>query len=506
MIVLFISCCGFGAPGVLPVAPVVSRMENIAQDAPAAQDKPAGQDKPAPLPEAPAASQEAPDCRQLFEDALKAVTGLKSGSYDARFFGMGLVEDKAPKIKGSVVFAPIGGDDPLGAKVEIRGGYGEEGKSNPFRLAYDGTTCAILFEKDQVVFQGNPREQRDVIRREEIRLLLKDYVPSDYQFQHALNAKTYKYEGKQDVEGVSCHVVSTEFEPEKSRNLPAYYETREVFRARWFLAVDDHLPRRVEWKSARIPDITGKHAEAGTALVLSNLKVNIALDAKAFELPKANPAPQPPAGSPPAETSKPQAGDGGTHSPSGSADPGAASIPAGGVPAAANLPPSLDVPSPDDGTGKRTRKHDRLEEGELAPDWELADFDGKKHKLSDFRGKVVLLDFWATWCKPCILAMPGIEQLQQSYKDKGVVVIGMNVEDEVQVARDFLRQKPAKYPQLAEAGAVSRQYRIFGLPGFVVIDAEGKVTLRMSGWGSDSQQRITDKLDAAVKAMAKPAG
>lgn len=500
MIVFFLSSwCWFGAGGVLPVAPVVGRMEVLSQDAPA-------QDKPAPKPEEPVAPPQTPDCGQLFEDALKAVTGLKSGSYDARFFGMGLVEDKAPKIKGSVVFALIGGDDPLGAKVEIRGGYGEEGKSNPFHLAYDGTTCAILFEKDQVVFQGNPREQRDAIRREELRLLLKDFIPSEYQFQHALNAKSYKYEGKQDVEGVSCHVVSTEFEPEKSRNLPAYNETREVFRARWFLGVEDHLPRRVEWKSARIPDITGKHAEAGTALVLSNLKVNIALDSKAFELPKVKTSPEPAPTAPPTGAPKPQAGDGGTNSANGSAGPGASPVPAGGVPAAASLPPSLDVPPPDDGTGKRPRKHDRLEEGEVAPDWELADFDGKKHKLSDFRGKVVLLDFWATWCKPCILAMPGIEQIQESYKDKGVVVLGMNVEDEVQVARDFFRQKPAKYPQLAAAGPVSRQYRIFGLPGFVVIDAEGRVALRLSGWGSDSQQRIKDKLDAALKAMAKPTG
>ncbi|MCC7293129.1 MAG: TlpA family protein disulfide reductase [Phycisphaerales bacterium] len=506
MIVLLISCCGFGAPGVLSVAPAVCAIEALAQEAPAAQDKPAGESKPAAPPEAPVAPPEAPDCKQLFQDALKAVTGVKSGSYDARFFGAGLAEEKAPKLKGSVVFALIGGDDPLGAKVDIRGGYGEEGKSNPFHLAYDGTTCAILFEKDQVVFQGNPREQRDVIRREELRLLLKDFVPSEYQFQHALNAKSYKYEGKQDVEGVSCHVISTEFEPEKSRNLPVNHESREVFRARWFLAVEDHLPRRVEWKSVRLPDITGKHAEAGVALVLSNLKVNLALDSKAFELPKVGTTPEPAPSPPPSEGSKPQAGAGGTPSASGSADPGASTNPASSPPTAANLPPSLDVPPPNDGTGKRPRKHDRLEEGEPAPDWELADFDGKKHKLSGFRGKVVLLDFWATWCKPCILAMPGIEQIQESYKDKGVVVLGMNVEDQVQVARDFLRQKPAKYPQLAEAGAVSRQYRIFGLPGFVVIDADGKVVLRMSGWGSDSQTRITDKLDAAVKAMAKPAG
>ena len=105
-----------------------------------------------------------------------------------------------------------------------------------------------------------------------------------------------------------------------------------------------------------------------------------------------------------------------------------------------------------------------------------------------------------------MLAMPVIEQLQESFKSKGVVVLGMNVEDEVQVARDFVRQKPAKYLQMAEAGAVSRQYRVFSLPGFVVIDADGKVALRMSGWGSDSQQRLTEKIEAAVKAMPKPAG
>src|SRR5258708_1011584 len=64
-----------------------------------------------------------------------------------------------------------------------------------------------------------------------------------------------------------------------------------------------------------------------------------------------------------------------------------------------------------------------------APEWELKDADGKGVKLSDFKGKVVVLDFWATWCGPCRMEIPGFVELQKQYRDKGLVVIGVSLDE-----------------------------------------------------------------------------
>ena len=66
--------------------------------------------------------------------------------------------------------------------------------------------------------------------------------------------------------------------------------------------------------------------------------------------------------------------------------------------------------------------------GAELPDFTFSDFDGKKHKLSEFRGKFVLIDFWATWCKPCLADIPHLKELSEKYKDKGFEILGMDSE------------------------------------------------------------------------------
>src|SRR5664279_2139807 len=84
--------------------------------------------------------------------------------------------------------------------------------------------------------------------------------------------------------------------------------------------------------------------------------------------------------------------------------------------------------------------------GNLAPDFTLTDIDGKKLALSDYRGKVVLLDFWATWCTPCRAEIPHFVEYQNAYRDQGLQVVGISMDDDVKPVRPFYQEYKMNYP------------------------------------------------------------
>lgn len=114
--------------------------------------------------------------------------------------------------------------------------------------------------------------------------------------------------------------------------------------------------------------------------------------------------------------------------------------------------------------------------GTAAPDFTLSDLNGNTWKLSDLRGKAVLLDFWATWCLPCRVDMPHIEALHREFKDGGLVVLGVNGEDSQQPAA-FLLEQGYTFPTLSDAGyAVAKQFQVHVIPTMVVIDKQGLIS------------------------------
>jgi thiol-disulfide isomerase/thioredoxin len=122
--------------------------------------------------------------------------------------------------------------------------------------------------------------------------------------------------------------------------------------------------------------------------------------------------------------------------------------------------------------------------GEAAPDFELKALDGTTVKLSALKGKVVLLDFWASWCPPCREYLPGTEAIYQKYKDQGLVVLGVNIEGDTEKARTAAGQLGLNFPILmalsgkrgADWGSVQvAQYGITGIPHAVLIDKKGLV-------------------------------
>jgi peroxiredoxin len=136
---------------------------------------------------------------------------------------------------------------------------------------------------------------------------------------------------------------------------------------------------------------------------------------------------------------------------------------------------------------QRLAQHSRLappEETTPAPDFTLTAADGTPVSLSDLRGKVVLLNFWATWCPPCTAEMPDLNALYRRYgSEKDFAVVGVNLEEQPEEVADFARQKNIEFPLVMDrSGRVTRQdYRIRTLPESVIIDREGIIRDRWSG-------------------------
>ncbi len=132
--------------------------------------------------------------------------------------------------------------------------------------------------------------------------------------------------------------------------------------------------------------------------------------------------------------------------------------------------------------------------GSIAPEWSLKDSSNKDHKLSDYKGKIVVMDFWATWCGPCKRAMPTVQKIHDEYKDKGVVVFGVNCWEQADPAQ-YMRQQKYTYTLLLRADDVAAKYGVGGIPAFFIIGPDGKVAFSETGFGPNSEKEIRTALD-----------
>jgi cytochrome c biogenesis protein CcmG/thiol:disulfide interchange protein DsbE len=132
--------------------------------------------------------------------------------------------------------------------------------------------------------------------------------------------------------------------------------------------------------------------------------------------------------------------------------------------------------------------------GEAAPDFTLSTFEGQSVKLSDLRGKVVLVNFWASWCIPCTQEAPDLENTWRQYQDQGVMFVGVDYVDTEPEARKYLAQFNVSYPNGADLGTrISQAYRIRGVPETYIIDRAG--TLRATFIGPTTAEQLQAKLE-----------
>jgi peroxiredoxin len=126
--------------------------------------------------------------------------------------------------------------------------------------------------------------------------------------------------------------------------------------------------------------------------------------------------------------------------------------------------------------------------GQVVPDFTLKDLEGRSGNLSDYRGKVVFLNFWATWCPPCREEMPAMERLNAVFEGKEFVMLAVNVEKDLEPVRAFLSQNPHSFAVLLDQQAsVQNAYGVFRFPETFLLDKEGRLVERFLGardWSS----------------------
>lgn len=117
-----------------------------------------------------------------------------------------------------------------------------------------------------------------------------------------------------------------------------------------------------------------------------------------------------------------------------------------------------------------------------APEFALADMDGGMHRLADYRGKLVVLNFWATWCPPCRREMPAMQRAWEKVRDEDIVILAVNVGEDSDTVFLFTADYPVEFPLLLDRQAeVIERYGVTGLPTTYIIDPRGRITHRTIG-------------------------
>jgi cytochrome c biogenesis protein CcmG/thiol:disulfide interchange protein DsbE len=138
-----------------------------------------------------------------------------------------------------------------------------------------------------------------------------------------------------------------------------------------------------------------------------------------------------------------------------------------------------------------------------APDFTLTDSKGAPVKLSDYKGKVVLLDFWATWCYGCGLEIPWFVEYEKKYKDSGLAVIGVSMDDDGwEVVKPFIEAKEINYSVVLGNKDMAKLYKVANMPVTFIIDREGQIA--QSYFGMVDRATCETKIQDLLKDAAKP--
>jgi thiol-disulfide isomerase/thioredoxin len=135
-----------------------------------------------------------------------------------------------------------------------------------------------------------------------------------------------------------------------------------------------------------------------------------------------------------------------------------------------------------------------------APDFHLLAAGGSDQSLAQYRGQVVMINFWATWCGPCRQEMPVLEQLHRKYKGLGFTLLGVNVEPDSAGAVDWLKATPVTFPILFDTDSkVSKLYAVSGMPSTVIVERKGNLRYLHRGYKPGDENEYLDQIRALVR-------
>jgi len=143
----------------------------------------------------------------------------------------------------------------------------------------------------------------------------------------------------------------------------------------------------------------------------------------------------------------------------------------------------------------------RLVDGQpLAPEFNLPGTNGQRYRLADYRGKPLILNFWATWCPACLAEMPSLQRAHAALARDGIPVIAINVGEDAETVKELMQKTPLQFPlPLDENSAVAQRYPLKGLPTTFIIDAKGKIIFSALG----EQTWDDPALLAQIRALSK---
>ena len=158
-----------------------------------------------------------------------------------------------------------------------------------------------------------------------------------------------------------------------------------------------------------------------------------------------------------------------------------------------------EVAAPTIAQGVSKIKSGSVEEGTQAPDFELTTLDGKKAKLSDYRGQKVILNFWASWCPPCKAEMPHMQKFHEKNKDNNITILSVNLtrsDRGITAVQNFIKKNKLTFPVLLdEKGDIGKTYQAFTIPTSYIIDQKGIIRKKMIGpMDEDMMKNFTDNM------------
>lgn len=397
----------------------------------------------------------------ILSDAAKAMTKLKAFSYVAHsetfapaasVFSAEVCGQRIEVMQGEGVAGGASWKLHCTGTVTGAAAGGTTGDAKRFTVANDGAASRSVSESDKTVVEREDDNVGEIFSffanfaKDAHETVLWEFLTDDALVKNHEFGNVTALEAPQTIDGKVCDAVyfgadQSKADPKKDAEATA----GTTYVKRVFIARDDNLPRRIERLNV---DKDGKTI-TGRTLEVRSLKVNEEAELAAFTL----------------------------------------EVPDGYRVKAAKLTRTAAKGGEDKneqvlaGPNGVTWLHDKklIKVGTDAPAFTLKDVDGNTKTLADYKGKVVVMDFWATWCPPCRAVMPTFQKLHEKYKDKDVVILGMNAEmgqgkgDPVK----FKHDNKYTYPTLLKAEPAASKYKVAGLPTFYIIDQAGKVV-----WGS----------------------
>lgn len=151
--------------------------------------------------------------------------------------------------------------------------------------------------------------------------------------------------------------------------------------------------------------------------------------------------------------------------------------------------------------GSASDRRGDVRTGSESPDFSAVDLQGRSVVLSDFRErKVVVLDFWATWCGPCLRALPALQELHEEFQDRGVEIVAVNLGEDPALVREFVERNAYAFRVVADRErTIGKRFGVRAIPLTVVVDTAGRVKSVYSGFGSTHKTRLQKMLERLTK-------